>query len=87
MNKSIWYLLFCLLTVSFAKAQVDLKNTGILYLGSSADTIYINGNLINSSTAALSNNGILQVKQNLVNDQASMPAGTGSLYLNGTVAQ
>jgi len=87
MNKSIWYLLFCLLTVSFAKAQVDLKNTGILYLGSSADTIYINGNLINSSTAALSNNGILQVKQNLVNDQASMPAGTGTLYLNGITTQ
>jgi len=68
-------------------AQADLHNTGILYLGSSADTIYINGNFTNISTAALSNNGIVQIKQNLTNDQASMPAGTGSLYLNGTAAQ
>ncbi len=72
---------------SIVHAQVELHNSGILFLANNADTLFINGNFTNTSTAALSNNGIIQIKQNLVNDQVSMPAGTGTLYLNGMAAQ
>jgi hypothetical protein len=68
-------------------AQVNVTNTGILKLSSSTDTLYINGDFTNSSLASLTNNGQLYVKQTLTNDQASMTAGTGSLYLNGGSAQ
>ncbi len=68
-------------------AQVDLQNTGILYASSSGDILFINGNFTNTSTAALTNNGALLVKQNLVNDQASMAVGSGTLTMNGTLAQ
>lgn len=80
-------MLISFLAALFAHAQVDLYNTGTLYISTGADTLHINGNLTNTSTAALSNNGKIYVKQNLVNDQASMSAGTGALYLNGTAAQ
>jgi len=68
-------------------AQVDLRNTGILYSSNSSDILYINGNFTNTSTAALTNSGTIQVKLNLINDQASMAVGTGTLTLNGTSAQ
>ncbi|MEO7306857.1 MAG: hypothetical protein ABIR78_09975 [Ferruginibacter sp.] len=87
MKKIISLLLTCFVTGSFVHAQANLHNTGILFVNNSIDTLYINGDLTNTSTAALSNNGKVYVKQNLVNDQASMSAGTGTLYLNGTAAQ
>lgn len=87
MRKAIWLLAICLLANPFANAQADLYNTGILYLSNNTDTLYINGNFTNTATTSLGNNGILQIKQNLINDQASMTAGTGTLYLNGTAAQ
>ncbi len=87
MKKAIWFLVICLWAGPFVNAQVDLHNTGILFLSNSTDTLYINGNCTNTSTAALTNGGRFYVKQNLINDQASMTAGTGTLYLNGTSAQ
>lgn len=87
MNKIIWLLTIYLLLIPFANAQADLYNTGIFYLGNSNDTLYINGNFTNTATTNFSNNGVLQVKQNLVNDQASMATGSGTFYLNGTAAQ
>ena len=87
MKKVIWFLWICFLAGPFANAQADLHNTGILFLSNSTDTLYINGSFTNTSATALSNNGIIHIKQNLINDQASMPAGTGTLYLNGTAAQ
>jgi hypothetical protein len=67
--------------------QVNLYNTGILFVSSATDTIFINGNLTNTSVAALSNSGKLYLKQNLINDQASMATGTGTLFLNGSSTQ
>jgi hypothetical protein len=67
--------------------QTDLQNTGILYISSSPDILYVSGSLTNASGAAFTNNGSLHVKQNLVNGQASMAVGTGTLLLNGTSAQ
>ena len=87
MRKKIkWFaIFFC--CCFFAKAQVDLQNAGTLYITSAADTLYINGNFINTSSAAFTNNGRLHLKQNFSNSQASMPTGTGTLYLNGIAVQ
>lgn len=83
----IWFLLIFFLAVSFVNAQVNLQNTGVLFSTGSSDTIYINGDFTNTSAAIFTNNGRTYLKQNLINDQASMTAGTGTLYLNGTAAQ
>ncbi len=69
------------------QAQVDLQNNGTLYISGASDILFINGGFTNASGAALTNNGNLHVKQNLVNGQSSMAVGTGTLYLNGTGAQ
>ncbi len=87
MKKAIWFLVILFLPVFFVNAQVNLQNTGVLFSTGSNDTLYINGDFTNTSAAALTNNGIMYVKQNLINDQASMTAGTGTLYFNGTAAQ
>ncbi len=87
MKKMIWFLLIFFLAVSFVNAQVNLQNTGVLFSTGSSDTIYINGDFTNTSAAIFTNNGRTYLKQNLINDQASMTAGTGTLYLNGTAAQ
>lgn len=68
-------------------AQSTLYNSGTLYVAGSTDTLYISGGLTNTSSAALTNKGILQVKQGIANDQASMATGTGTLYLNGSSSQ
>src|SRR6266536_5482461 len=83
----LFILFISLLIKGSVFAQVDLKNTGILYASSSSDILFINGNFTNSSTAALTNNGSLYVKQDLSNDQSSMAIGTGTLILNGTSAK
>src|SRR5438034_3762225 len=80
-------LAICLMNCINVNAQVDLKNTGVLYVNSSGDTLYINGNFNNTSAAALTNNGNFYIRQNLTNDQSSMAVGTGTLYLNGSAAQ
>ncbi len=87
MKKAIWFLLVCFFIVPFTNAQVNISNTGILYLSNSTDTLYINGNFTNTSTALLSNNGGMYIKQNLINDQASITAGAGTLFLNGNALQ
>ena len=77
-------LLVCVCTM---QAQVNLQNTGILYVSGSTDVLYINGSFTNASGAALTNNGSLHVQQNLVNGELAMAVGTGILYLNGTSIQ
>jgi len=85
--KKIFTAAFFLLLVQQGFAQVNLSNDGTLYISSSSDILYINGNLINNSTAALTNNGALYVLGNLTNNQASIVIGTGTLHLNGSAAQ
>ena len=76
------------LTAGVLQAQVNLQNTGtLLYITGSPDILYVNGSFTNASTGGLTNNGNLYVLQNLVNDQASMAVGTGTLYFNGSAAQ
>lgn len=78
--------IFCL-SIILANAQTNLTNTGILNLSGSGDILYVTAKFVNSSTASFTNNGQLYVLGNLENDEASMTAGTGTLYLNGTSAQ
>lgn len=87
MKTVIWFISAYFFTASVSNAQADLSNSGVLYIGSSNDTLYINGNFTNTSTAALTNGGQLYVKQNLTNNQSSMMAGTGTLTINGTSTQ
>ena len=67
-------------------AQVTIQNNGIAGIPASG-VVYLNGSLINASGAAFTNNGSLYVRQDITNNQASMAAGTGTLYLNGTSTQ
>jgi hypothetical protein len=86
MRKLLPVIVLCIAS-SALTAQSTLYNSGTLYIAGSNDTLYISGGLTNTGTGAFTNNGILQVKQNLANDQASMTAGTGTLYLNGSSTQ
>jgi hypothetical protein len=67
-------------------AQVTVQNNGIAGVPASG-IFYINGSLINASGAALTNDGSIYVREDITNNQAAMAAGTGTLYLNGIVAQ
>jgi hypothetical protein len=87
MKKIIWFLLPGFFACLFAKAQVDIYNGGILFLSTGTDTLFINGNFTNTAAAAFTNHGMIQVKQDIINDQAAMPTGTGTLYLNGNITQ
>ncbi len=66
--------------------QTDVHNTGIMYVTTGTD-VYVENSFTNTGTAALTNNGLLNVKLHVSNSQAAMPAGTGTLQLNGTVMQ
>ncbi|HMU11297.1 MAG TPA: hypothetical protein PKC54_14895 [Ferruginibacter sp.] len=70
----------------FANAQAGFTNTGNLQIHGGA---FITGfsNFTNSSAGNLINNGSLYLKADITNDQSSMPAGTGTLYLDGTAMQ
>jgi hypothetical protein len=68
-------------------AQLDVKNTGIVYISAATDTFFIPGAFTNASGSAFTNNGVVQVKKDITNDQASMAAGTGKLFLNGSSVQ
>ena len=70
-----------------AHAQSDLQNTGIFYISTSSDIVYVNASMTNAAGSALTNNGSLYVSQTLTNGQSSMAVGTGTLYLNGSAAQ
>ena len=84
----IFRICFGILLIGFnAMAQTDVQNTGILYSSSSTDTIFIGGSFTNTSGAALTNNGVLNIKQHLINNQAGMATGAGQLYLNGSTTQ
>jgi hypothetical protein len=88
MKKGKLYLTaLCLMQFMLAQSQTNLQNNGILYISGGSDIVFISGAFTNAGTASLTNNGNLYVRQNLTNNQAGMPAGTGTLYLNGSIAQ
>lgn len=82
-------LLFGMLLLPVAKgvvAQNTFNNSGNLKIHSGAN-LAVHGDLINSSTAGLVNDGSLYVKRNLTSNQAAMSSGGGTLYLNGAAMQ
>lgn len=85
--KAILNFSFLALAASGLHAQVNLQNSGTLYIAGANDTLYINGDFTNTSAAGLTNNGRFYIRQNITNDQSSMAVGTGTLYLNGSGAQ
>lgn len=76
-----------LLNALILHAQVNVQNNGTLFISTPSDTLFINGTFTNSAAASLTNNANIMVKQDIVNDQPSLTAGTGTLYLNGSVSQ
>src|SRR4051812_30501885 len=86
-SKYIMAALILVAASSRLTAQVDITNTGILYIGSATDTFFVGGSFTNSSSAALTNNGVTNVKLDISNSQAAMATGTGKLLLNGNSAQ
>jgi hypothetical protein len=87
MKRKIIYSILALLSGFASFAQVNVTNTGILYITGSSDIFHFVGSFTNNSGSALTNNGQLYVKGNLSNAQSAMAVGTGTLYLNGTSAQ
>jgi len=85
-TKFILWALSCLF-MYISNAQSNFYNSGILRLSTSADTIYVTGNLTNTSTASLTNNGQLYILKDLDNGESSMNTGTGKLFLSGSTAQ
>ncbi len=67
-------------------AQDSIQNSGNLQVHSGA-VISGFGHFVNTSGSQLVNSGDLYLRRNLVNDELSMTAGTGTLYLNGSSQQ
>jgi hypothetical protein len=80
--------LVCLLmnAVTVVIAQDTVRNTGnlMVHAGGSLNTL---GCFVNTSGSLLTNAGNLYLKNDLVNNEAGMSAGTGTLYLNGSSLQ
>nr|WP_294902466.1 T9SS type A sorting domain-containing protein [uncultured Lacibacter sp.] len=85
MKKTICFFLFFYVLVT--QAQVDVTNNGTLYIGSNTDIFSANGNFTNASSASLTNNGKMYMKQNFTNNQSATPVGTGELIMDGIVTQ
>jgi hypothetical protein len=85
MNKKILPALLIFLT-GFANAQQTMTNFGNLQVHAGTSITGF-GAFVNNSTGVLINNGDLYVRGSITNDQASMSAGSGILYLNGTTTQ
>lgn len=81
------YSLILVLLNNNLQAQLDVKNSGIVYISSATDTFFIPGSFTNAPGSAFTNNGVMQVKKDIINDQATMSAGTGKLFLNGSSVQ
>jgi hypothetical protein len=76
-----------LLTVgSIVNAQQSITNLGNLQIHPNA-IMSIHGNLTNTASAALVNNGSLHVKKDITNAQSNMATGAGTLLLNGNSTQ
>jgi len=64
----------------------QMANFGNLQIHSGG-SLAVSGDFTNASTAVLLNNQSLYLAGRLTNNQASMNAGTGTLYLNGSSSQ
>lgn len=84
--KKLFIPVVLILSGTCVNGQQGLTNNGNLQIFSGASFCNY-GAFANSSTGALVNNGSLYIKGDITNDQSAMAAGSGVLYLNGSVAQ
>lgn len=83
----IFVMAFLLLFTKQVPAQINATNTGIIYITNATDTFSVIGAFTNASGSALTNNGVIQLSNNLINHQSTMTVGTGTLLLNGSSVQ
>ncbi len=87
MKRVIFFTCLYLLGKHPLRAQVNITNTGTLYVTGSNDTLFVNGSINNTSSGAFTNNGKMYIKQNFSNSQTSWSIGTGEIVFNGTTDQ
>src|SRR5688500_17729135 len=85
MKRIIFYILL-VSACNYANAQDAFTNSGNLRIHSGG-TLSGFGAFTNTSAEALDNKVSLYMKANINNSVATMSAGTGTLYVNGTSAQ
>jgi hypothetical protein len=74
------------LALSGREVHAQLYNAGVIYV-SSGTTLYNSGSFTNTSLASYRNDGSVYIGGNITNDQAALPAGSGTTLFNGTGAQ
>lgn len=84
--KKILLYSFAAFLAQAVQAQSGLSNSGNLKVHSNG-SLSISGDFRNNGTANFTNDGSLIIKANIINDQASLNEGTGTLILNGTTLQ
>jgi hypothetical protein len=85
MRKLLFICLFVIATMAL-KAQDTIRNTGNFQVHNGG-TVNSIGCFVNAAGSQLMNAGNLFLKKNLINDEVSMNAGTGTLYLDGNSQQ
>ena len=74
------------LTLSGREIHAQLYNSGVFYV-SSGTTLYNTGSFTNTSLATYRNDGSVYIGGNITNDQAALPAGSGTTLFNGSGVQ
>jgi hypothetical protein len=74
------------IALSGASATAQLYNSGTLFVGSGG-VLFVHAAYTNTSGADYQNNGTVYITGNVSNSEASMPAGSGRTYFNGSSAQ
>ena len=86
MKKKLLFIGTFMLVSEACLTQPGFRNAGNFQVHTGA-SISIGGDVENSSSATLLNNGNLYIKGNLTNHQPLMQPGTGTLFLSGSTAQ
>jgi hypothetical protein len=86
MKMSLRITVICVLALSGRQVHAQLYNSGIFYV-SSGTTLYNGGSFTNTSSASYRNDGSVYIGGNITNDQATLPAGSGTTQFNGTGVQ
>lgn len=79
-------ILAAILGTTSLSVTAQVQNNGNLQIHAGGE-LAVFSTLTNTATGVLLNNGSLFARNNIVNAQPSMAAGTGTLFLNGTTAQ
>lgn len=75
-----------LFSYTIGLTQDAVTNNGNLQIHATGSIAFF-GDFTNAATASLQNNGSVYAKRSLTNNQSSMAAGSGTLFLNGSTSQ